>query len=77
MLYEKIINIDFAKIGNAIDDAEEPKVIVMSETTLLSCLSDDPDLFEENETEYGTSFSLKGIPVSLNPEFEYGYVLVK
>ena len=49
----------------------------MSETTLLSCLSDDPDLFEENETEYGTSFSLKGIPVSLNPEFEYGYVLVK
>ena len=73
MLNEKVINIDYKKIGLAIDEATEPKVIIMSDETLFACLADNPDLFEEQED----SFALKGITISLNPEYDFGHVVVK
>ena len=77
MLNEKVINIDYKKIGLAIDDATDPKVIIMSDDTLLACLADNPDIFEETENDFGSSFALKGITISLNPEYDFGHVVVK
>ena len=77
MLNEKVINIDYEKIGLAVEQATEPKVIIMSDSTLLACLADDPDLFEEIETELGSSFAFKNIVISLNPDYDFGYVVVK
>lgn len=77
MLSEKIINIDYKKIGEAIQAAEEPKVIIMSDDTLLACLADEPDYFEETESDMGSSFSLQGITISLNQDYDFGYVVIK
>ena len=77
MLNEKVINIDYEKIGLALNEVTEPKIIIMNDATLLACLADDPDLFEENESELGSSFSLNGVTISLNPEYEFGYIVVK
>lgn len=76
-MVEKIIDIDFNKLGELLNNATEPKVMVMADSTLFALLAEDPDAFEEHENELGTSFSLNEVPVSLTPELDFGYVIVK
>ena len=76
-MIEKIIDIDFSKIGEGLAQATDPKVIVMSDDTLLACLADNPDIFEESETEIGTIFYINNVPISLNSDLDFGYVIVK